>query len=57
MGHYDKNPFNDFPKKQIIYQVKPSINLLDGLIAILSYIKKMIVLIQSVKELILVKKK
>ena len=40
MGHYDKNPFNDFPKKQIIYQVKPSINLLDGLIAILSNIKK-----------------
>ena len=40
MGHYDKNPFNDFPKKQITYHVKPSINLLDGLIKILSNLKK-----------------
>ena len=36
MGHYDKNPFNDFPKKQITYHVKPSINLLDSSIKILS---------------------
>ena len=27
MGHYDTNPFNDKPKKQITYMVKPSISL------------------------------
>lgn len=40
MGHYDKNPYNDFPKKQIIYHVKPSVNLLEGLKKILSYLNK-----------------
>ena len=40
MGHYDKNPYNDFPKKQIIYHVKPSVNLLEGLNKILFYLKR-----------------
>ena len=40
MGHYDKNPYNDFPKKQIIYHVKPSVNLLEGLNKILSNLKR-----------------
>ena len=40
MGHYDTNPFNDQPKKQIMYMVKPSINLSQGIIKIISSLKK-----------------
>ena len=40
MGHYDTNPFNDKPKKQIIYMVKPTISLSQGIINIISSLKK-----------------
>lgn len=40
MGHYDTNPFNDKPKKQIIYMVKPSISLSQGIINIINSLKK-----------------
>jgi len=36
MGHYDKNPFNDTPKKQLIYYVKPSVPLNAGISEIIS---------------------
>ncbi len=36
MGHYDKNPFNDIPKKQFIYYVKPSVSLNTGIIEIIN---------------------
>ena len=36
MGHYDKNPFNDRPKKQLIYYVKPSVPLNAGISEIIS---------------------
>ena len=39
MGHYDTNPFNDKPKKQIIYMVKPSISLSQGIINIINSLK------------------
>ncbi len=39
MGHYDKNPFNDVPKKQIEYKVKPTISLSKGIIKIINSIK------------------
>ena len=40
MGHYDTNPFNDKPKKQITYIVKPTISLSQGIINIISSLKK-----------------
>ena len=40
MGHYDTNPFNDKPKKQITYMVKPTISLSQGIINIISSLKK-----------------
>ena len=40
MGHYDTNPFNDKPKKQIIYMVKPTISLSQGIKNIISSLKK-----------------
>lgn len=40
MGHYDTNPFNDKPKKQIKYMVKPTISLSQGIINIISSLKK-----------------
>ena len=40
MGHYDKNPFNDYPKKQITFFVKPSISLKSGIIKIVDELKK-----------------
>lgn len=36
LGHYDKNPFNDKPKKQLIYYVKPSVSLNKGINEIIS---------------------
>lgn len=40
MGHYDKNPFNDIPKKQIVYMAKPTISLSQGIIKIIDHINK-----------------
>jgi len=40
MGHYDKNPFNDLPKKQINFLVKPSISLEAGIKQIIEKLKK-----------------
>ena len=39
MGHYDKNPFNDYPKKQINFFVKPSISLNSGIKKIIDKLK------------------
>ena len=39
MGHYDKNPFNDYPKKQINLFVKPSISLNSGIKKIIDKLK------------------
>ena len=40
MGHYDKDPFNDFPKKQITLLVKPTISLEAGIKQIIEKLKK-----------------
>tara|TARA_X000000950_G_scaffold40310_1_gene43810 strand:- start:176 stop:1036 length:861 start_codon:yes stop_codon:yes gene_type:complete len=40
MGHYDKNPFNDPPKKQITFLVKPTINLESGIKQIINELRK-----------------
>ena len=40
MGHYDKNPFNDYPKKQITFFVKPTISLKSGIVKIIDGLKK-----------------
>lgn len=40
MGHYDTNPFNDLPKNQINFLVKPSISLEAGIKQIIEKLKK-----------------
>ncbi len=38
-GHYDKNPYNEIPKKQIVYKAKSAISLSQGILKIINHIK------------------